>query len=195
MLTYNTQLERLVMPEYGRNVQKMVEYCMTLPDKEQRNACAAAIVRSITQLLPDLAKQGEIAKVWDHLAIISDFKLDIDYPAGCMTTPESLNSRPDTVPYGRTNVKHRQYGRLLEAMIEYAATLSPEDGRDDMVFDIANQMKKAIVNATGEDVDDRKIFDDLLNMSNGALRLDPETTVLMRYEPAPQPTGKKKRKK
>lgn len=194
MLTYNTQLERLVLPEYGRTVQKIVEHCMTLPEKEERNACATEIVRCITNILPEMKNAEENAKLWDHLAIISGFKLDIDYP-GEGIKAENLATRPEPVAYGRTNPRRRQYGKLIETMIDYCSNLEPSDEQLNMATEIANQMKKSIVNATGEDVDDARIFEDLANMSGGRLLFNEETVRLHDYLPAPQAPGKKKKKK
>ena len=94
MLTYNTQLKKLVLPEYGRNIQQMVDHCLTIEDREERTACAYSIINSMGNLFPQLRDVDDFKhKLWDHLAIMSDFKLDIDYPCDIIR-PENLESRP-----------------------------------------------------------------------------------------------------
>lgn len=195
MLTYNTRLERLILPEYGRTVQKMVEYCMTLPTKEERTVCAEAIFKCISNIIPELKNSPEESiKVWNHLAIISGFKLDIDYPCEILDE-EKLHSRPSTVPYGGGALAYRHYGRLIQAMIDYVASLEEGPERDSMAEDIANQIKKTLVVASGEEVEDSRVFDDLAQLSHGAIRISTEELTLKEYKVAPQPAGKKKKKK
>ena len=98
MLDYNTQLKKLIMPEYGRNVQQMVDHCVALKDREERTRCANTIINIMGNLFPHLRDVDDFKhKLWDHLAIMSDFKLDIDYPYEIIKK-ENLYTRPDTVP-------------------------------------------------------------------------------------------------
>ena len=117
MLTYNTQLKKLVLPEYGRNIQQMVDHCLTIEDREERTACAYSIINSMGNLFPQLRDVDDFKhKLWDHLAIMSDFKLDIDYPCDIIR-PENLETRPDRIDYQLSPIKMRHYGKSIELMI------------------------------------------------------------------------------
>ncbi len=108
MLRYNTQLERLKLPEYGRNIQNMVEHCLTLTDRDERNACARSIIEAMIRLTPQAKNDPDhTRKLWDHLAIISDFRLDIDYPFD-QVEKDTLQSTPERVAYGLQNIRSRR---------------------------------------------------------------------------------------
>ncbi|MDE5785507.1 MAG: DUF4290 domain-containing protein, partial [Duncaniella sp.] len=142
MLTYNTQLKPLRLPEYGRNIQQMVEYCVSIPDREERNLCARAIIRAMGNLFPALRDDPEAApKLWDHLAIMSEFQLDIDYPYE-VVSPDSLRSFPETVRYPGAFIPMRNYGKLIVDMVARAAEMPEGEERDEFVMLVANQMKK-----------------------------------------------------
>lgn len=195
MLTYNTRLKRLAMPEYGRNLQQMVDHCLTIEDREERNLCARSIIRAMEQLFPELKLPENAHKVWDHLAIMSDFKLDIDYPED-VVKPDDLTTTPEKVPYDQGVIRQRHYGRIIEQMIAKAAAMEPGEERDDFVMLLANHMKKQMLALNPDGVDDRKIFADLAMYSKGELRLDPETHRLHEFQEMPKPqTGKKKKKR
>ena len=194
MLTYNTRRKQLVLPEYGRNLQRMVDYACTLENRDERNACARTIIRTMETLFPELKQPENSHKVWDHLSIMSDFKLDIDYPEGVVKA-EELDTKPQEVPYTQSKINHRHYGKILEEMIEKAAGMAPGEARDEVVLLLANQMKKMMLAVNSDGVDDRRIFADLAAISHGEIRLDPETTHLNEYREIPQPQGKKKKKR
>ncbi|MBO4380032.1 MAG: DUF4290 domain-containing protein, partial [Muribaculaceae bacterium] len=104
MLSYNTQLKKLILPEYGRNVQKMVDYCMTIADREERNACARTIIKTMASLTPDLKDVEDYeSKLWYHLAIMSNFELDVDYPCEIIAK-ENVNAVPNRIDYSRPNM-------------------------------------------------------------------------------------------
>ncbi len=195
-MTYNTQLKPLRLPEYGRNIHQMVEYCISIPDREERNVCARSIIRAMGNLFPALRDDPEAApKLWDHLAIMSEFQLDIDYPYE-VVTPDSLRTFPDPVSYPGTFIPLKQYGHLVLEMIAKASAMPEGEERDQLVLLIANQMKKLQMQVNKDGVDDIKIFKDLAEISHGAIRLSPDTVVLNEYKLAPAPaTGKKKKKK
>lgn len=195
MLTYNTRLKQLVLPEYGRNLQSMVDHCLTIEDREERNACARTIIKAMESLFPELKQPENAHKVWDHLAIMSDFKLDIDYPDE-VVKPDDLRSLPEKVPYNQSPVQLRQYGKITQQMIEKAAAMEPGEQRDEIVMLIANHMKKQMLAVNPDGVDDRRIFNDLAIFSKGAIRLDPATHRLHEFQELPKPqTGKKKKKR
>ena len=198
MLTYNSQLKQLVLPEYGRNIQQMVDHCVTIEDREERNRCAYSIVQIMGNFFSQMRDQADFKhKLWDHLAIMSDFKLDIDYPYP-VVNEANLETRPEPLHYQLENIKYRHYGKIIERMIERAAQYPEGEERDALVMLLANHMKKLIFQISKEDVDDVKIFKDLAHYSHGAIRLDPSTHVLHEFKEAPQQpqtTGKKKKKK
>lgn len=196
MLTYNTQNERLKMPEYGRYMQEMVKHCMTIEDRDERNRCARTIVSSVCNLNPALSSNDDFKKkLWDHIAIMSDFKLDIDYPYE-VVQEEALHTVPENVEIPHGNIRHRHYGKYVEDMIAKTIAMPEGDERALLEVLIASHMKKAMLAVTSEGVDDERIFKDLYNMSRGTIRLSSETTHLHEFQEAIQPkTSKKKHKK
>lgn len=197
MLLYNTQLKKLILPEYGRNIQNMVDYCLTIEDRDERNHCAYSIVDTMVTMFPELQNEADyVHKLWDHLAIMSDFKLDIDYPYD-VVKEENLESKPEPIHYALEKIKFRHYGKIIERMIARAAQYPEGEERDALVMLLANHMKKLIYQINNEDVEDCKIFNDLAYYSNGVIRLDPETHKLHEYQVIipPQSSGKKKKKK
>ncbi len=116
-MIYNTQKKKLIMPEYGRNIQNMVDHCVMLKDKEERRKCAYAVVDIMGNMFPHLRDVNDFKHIlWDHLAIMSDFKLDIDYPYE-VVTKEDLNTAPGKLNYSRPTMKYRHYGKLLDEKI------------------------------------------------------------------------------
>lgn len=195
MLLYNTQLKKLILPEYGRNIQQMVDYCMTIEDRDERTHCAYTIIDTMITMFPEVRNEADYErKLWDQLAIMSDFKLDIDYPFD-VVKEENLETKPEPIHYELEKIKFRHYGKIIERMIARAAEYPEGEERDALVMLLANHMKKLIYQINNEDVDDRKIFNDLYHYSRGAIRLDPETHKLHEYQVVAQPqaTGKKKK--
>lgn len=193
MLTYNTQEKPLRLPEYGRTIQRMVDYCLTIEDREERTRCAATIVDTMGQLLPSQSSPEETErKLWDHLAIMSDYKLDVDAPFETIKAGQ-FEPQPEPIPYREENFRYRHYGRFIERMIATALTIEDPEARLDLAILIANQMKKMMLEVT-LDVDDSRIFSDLAMLSKGELRLSPEEVTLNEYIPAPSATKKKKKK-
>lgn len=196
MLTYNTQLKRLILPEYGRNIHQMVDHCLTIEDRDERTRCAYSIINSMAKLFPKIKEEENYQqKLWDHLAIMSDFKLDIDFPVETVKA-DNLNLRPDKVPYTSGHIRYRHYGKDVELMINKAMGMELGPERDDLVLLIANHMKKLLTGVNADGVDDAKIFKDLAEYSHGELRLDPQTTRLHEFKiVAPANNGKKKKKR
>lgn len=196
MLSYNTQLKHLALPEYGRNIQRMVDHCMTIEDRQERTRCAYSIIASMANLFPELKNGGEYDhKLWDHLAIMSDFKLDIDYPCEVIA-PDNLHSKPSKVPYTNNSVRYRHYGSNIVEMVNKASAMPDDDDKHALVAYLANHMKKLMLGVNKDGVDDTKIFNDLAEMSHGALRIKPEDLKLHEFKEVPVPqSGKKKKKK
>lgn len=198
MLTYNSQLKKLVLPEYGRNIQQMVDHCLTIEDRDERTHCAYTIVQNMANMFPQLRAETDYQhKLWDHLMIMSGFKLDVDFPFDDIIREESLDTKPDPITYELEPIQYRHYGKNIERMIERAAAYPEGEERDALVMLLANHMKKLIFQINNEDVEDAKIFKDLERYSHGVIRLDPETHHLHEYqvEKTTQPSGKKKKKK
>lgn len=193
-LPYNTKLKKITLPGYGRNIQKMVEYCLTLEDRDERTRCATAIVRAMEILFPgQKGEDPDNRKFWDHLALMSNFELDIDWPVDVIR-PEDVAEMPDLLPYDINNVKRRQYGALVENMVAIAADMEEGPVRDALVVLLASQMKKSLLNDQRDDVSDDRIYRDIFEMSDGRIRVDFDTCPLAEFNVV-QPVGKKKKKK
>ena len=200
MYNYNTQLKKLSLPEYGRNIQQMVDYCCTIPDKDERTRCAYTIIKTMGNIFPQLRDEADYKhKLWDHLAIMSDFKLDIDYPYE-IVKEENLETKPEPVKYKLEHIKMRHYGKIIERMIERACEYPEGKEKDALIMLIANHMKKVIYLINKEDVEDAKIFKDLAFYSHGKINLDPATHSLHQFKEAttataPKNASNKKKKK
>ena len=170
-MRYNTRKEKLILPEYGRNIQNMVDHCMSIEDREERTKCAYTVIDIMGNMFPHLRDVNNFKHIlWDHLAIMSDFKLEIDYPYEVITK-EDLYSAPDKVEYSRPTMKYRHYGKILERMIKIAAGMEEGDKRRYLVRLLLIQMKKSHAQWNKE-VDDAKIFHDLYELSGGRIKVD-----------------------
>lgn len=170
-MKYNTQNEKLNLPEYGRNIQNMVDHCLTIEDREERKKCAFAVVEVMGNMFPHLRDVNDFKHIlWDHIAIMSDFKLDIDYPYEVITK-EDLFTTPDKLEYSRPTMKYRHYGKILEKMIDIAADMDEGDEKEQLISQITAQMKKSYIEWNKE-VDDQKIIEDLYELSDGKINLD-----------------------
>ena len=177
-MKYNTQEKRLALPEYGRNIQNMVDYCVTIEDREERKRCANSIINVMGNMFPHLRDVNDFKHIlWDHLAIMSDFKLDIDYPYE-IVKKEELYTRPARIPYNNSRIRYRNYGKTLELMIRKATEYAEVPEKDQLVRLLATQMKKSFLTWNKESVDDRKIFKDLDELSGGNIVLDEEVHKL-----------------
>ncbi len=178
-LDYNTQLKNLRLPEYGRNIQRMIDHALTLEDREERTRCAQTIISIMGNLFPHLRDVPDFKhKLWDHLAIMSDFKLDIDYPYE-LVQPEKLASKPEKVPYSTGSIKVRHYGRYLEELLDKAMAMEEGPERTRLIELMANHMKKSIFSLNREIVEDQKIYDDLKLLSGGKVQVNEETVKLI----------------
>jgi hypothetical protein len=198
MLTYTNHLKKLILPEYGRNIQQMVDHCLTIEDRAARTACAGAIVRAMTALFPNNTtdREGYLRKLWDHLFIMSDFRLDVDVPFEPVR-PETFEGRPEPMPLpGHAKITFRHYGSIIEEMIAKAAEMPEGPERTELVYLIASQMKKSRLAIDRDGSDDERIFNDLHYLSKGAINVPRGAMVLAEYKAqAPQPAGKKRKKK
>lgn len=197
MLTYNTQLKKLVLPEYGRNIQQMVDHCMTIADKEERTKCAYSIINTMGNLFPNLRDDEEFKhKLWDHLAIMSDFKLNIDYPCEVINA-ENLTTTPQRIEHLDSSIKLRHYGKYIELMVAKISTLEHSEEKNTLILLVANHMKKMQLAINCDGIDDAKIFKDLYELSNGLIKLDTENYHLHQFKEihTHQASNKRKKKK
>jgi hypothetical protein len=168
---YNTSRSKLVLPEYGRNIQNMVEYMMTVKDREERNKLAYSVINIMGNMNPHLRDISDFKhKLWDHLAIMSNFKLDIDSP---YAKPEAklLNTKPKRIDYKTSEIKYKHYGRTLEMLVKAAAEYPEGDEKEQLIKIIANHMKKSYLTWNREVVTDGEIFKDLKLLSEGKINI------------------------
>ncbi|MDR1779454.1 MAG: DUF4290 domain-containing protein [Tannerella sp.] len=178
-MKYNTAKDRLLLPDYGRNIQDMVNHCMTIKDRDERNLCANSIINIMGNMFPHLRDINDFKHIlWDHLAIMSDFKLDVDYPYE-VVKKENLYKRPPRLDYGKTSFRYRHYGKILEQMIKKAKELEPGEERDALVNLLANHLKKSFMTWNKDTVTDRKILKDLYELSDGTFSLSEENCKLV----------------
>lgn len=176
-LEYNTQREKLIISEYGRHIQKMVDYAASLSDRKERQQMAEGIIDLMGELNPHLRDVDDFKhKLWDHLFIMSDFKLDVNSP---YEKPEldKLFEKPEPLAYPNNKIRFNHYGKVVEMMIEEASTMEKGDLRDKLTLAIANQMKKSYVKWNRDSVEDKLIFKQLEQLSNGKLFLAEETEL------------------
>lgn len=194
-MKYNTQEKRLPMPEYGRAVQKMVDHAVSIEDRDERQRCANTIVAVMGNMYPQLRDMPDFKhKLWDHLAVMADFKLDIDYPYE-VASPETLHTTPQRIEYPKGNIRYRHYGRCVEEMMKKACAMTDGEERDQLLRLIAAQMKKEYILWNKDSVEDEKIVEDIKEYSNGAISLDAEQLNLGVYRaPALQQSKNQKGK-
>ncbi len=167
------------LPEYGRSIQNMVDHALTIEDRAERQRCANTIINIMGGMFPHLRDVPDFKhKLWDHLAIMSDFKLDIDYPFEVIPK-NNLDAKPEPVPYPCTKIRYRHYGRTLEVLIQKACEFPEGDEKQNLVALICNHMKKDYMTWNKDTVDDRKIADDLYELSGGKLQMTDEILKLM----------------
>lgn len=169
---YNSTRNKLILTEYGRNVQNMVKYICNLDSKEERNRYAQVVIDLMGFLNPHLRDVADFKhKLWDHLHIISDYKIDVDSPYP-KPTPESIHIKPQPLNYPNQRIRAKHYGKTIELMIERAKAIEEPERKRHMVQSIANFMKMAYVQWNKDSVSDEIILNDLASMSRGELKLD-----------------------
>jgi len=177
-IQYNTERSHLIIPEYGRHFQKMVNHAVSIEDKEERNKVAKSIIAVMGNLQPHLRDVPDFQhKLWDQLFIMSDFKLDVDSPFP-ITTKEELRQRPDPLEYPQNHPKYRFYGNNIKRMVDVAISWEKGDLRDGLEYAIANHMKKCYLNWNKDTVEDAAIFAHLKDLSDGEIDLAPKGEAL-----------------
>lgn len=167
-MDYNTQLKKLALPEYGRNIQNMVDFCLTIEDPNERKKCANTIINIMGNMFPHLRDVNDFKHIlWDHLAIMADFKLDIEYPYEIIKK-EDLYSKPGKMEYSTPSMHYRHYGKTLEKLIKLAADYPEGKEKEQLVYLVLTHMKKTYVQWNKE-VEDPKLFQDLYELSERKL--------------------------
>ncbi len=170
-LEYNSERSKLIIPEYGRHLQKMVEYAVSLKDDAERNKVAKSIIAVMGNMNPHLRDVPDFQhKLWDQLFIISDFKLDVESPFP-KPSKEILEERPEPMAYPQNYPKYRFYGNNIKKMIDEAVKMEEGDLKEALIYSIANHMKKSYLNWNRETVEDDVIFNHLTELSNGKINL------------------------
>ena len=194
-LDYNTQREKLIMPEYGREIQKMVEYACELPTKEERLKCAKTIIRQMENKNPQLSENADYEQtLWDHLYLMSHRELDIDWPFD-VSEADKILSKPEPMKLPNSNIRLRHYGHLVEELFEQLKTMPAGEERDALVRKTANQMKRDMMTWGHGSIEDEKVADDLARYTAGKIQHDLSSFHFDQDQGSTQSEGKRNKKK
>ena len=174
-LDYNTQREKLALPEYGREIQRMVDHAKTLPDKKERQRCAQTIVAIMDRMFPQNRQNADYKhKLWDHLALMSNFELDIDWPYDSHQAAD-ITTRPEPMPYPMKDIAVRHYGYMVFELFDKLKQMPPGKERDELARVTANQMKRNLMLWSHGSSDDEKVASDLARFKKRKIQLDLST--------------------
>ena len=174
MMEYNTLKEKLIMPEYGRHVHLMVQHAIRIEDRDTRNNAAQTIIGIMSNLMPHLRETPDFRhKLWDHLFIISEFKLDIDAPYPPPSHAEMVE-KPNTVPYPQSHIRQKHYGKILVDMIRETSKLEDCPQRDHLIQLLATQMRKSYITWNRSEINNEQIVQDIWDISDGKIVLNPD---------------------
>lgn len=177
-LEYNTEREHLIIPEYGRHIQKMVNHAIEIENREERNKVANSIISVMGNLQPHLRDVPDFQhKLWDQLFIISNFQLDVDCPYPVITK-EQIEERPEPLLYPQNFPKYRFYGNNIKRMIDVANSWEDGEEKEGLIFTIANHMKKCFLSWNKDTVEDSVIFQHLEELSGGRIDLRDKGEIL-----------------
>lgn len=193
-LDYNTQREPLLLPEYGREIQKMIDHAVGLPDRDERLRCAKTIVKLMETKVPHIRENEDYKQtLWDHLYLMSRKQLDIDWPYD-ISHAEQILTKPQPMPLPKDGIRMRHYGRLVEELFEKLKQMPAGAERDELVRLTANQMKRDLAQWGHGTIDDEKVADDLARFTDGVIQLDLSRFRFDRL-PAPEEQVKKNRRR
>ena len=196
-MKYNTQREKLQMPEYGRGIQQMIEYAVTIEDRAERQRCAESIFSVMMDMQPQLREQPDYKhRIWDHIAYISNYRLDIDYPFE-ITRLGNEAQKPEPTKYPMKEIRQRQYGHLIEEALKLLAEMPEGEARDELLAQVANQMKQSLFIWNRDAMDEEKVESDIAHYTGGKVKLDLENFHFAPVQTLPRQDGggKKKKKK
>jgi hypothetical protein len=194
---YNSSRNKLILPEYGRNVQKLVEQAVLIEDREERGKFVQKIIELMGRMYPYLRDLRDFKhKLWDHLVIMSNFRLDIESPYP-MPQAEAYFEAPSKIPYSNKNFKYKHYGKTIGKVIAYAIELPEGEKKNTLIGLTANHMRKLYLTWSKDIVDDKEIFEHIRELSRGKLDI-PEgmtlsTAKVHQQRPAPPTNYAKKR--
>ena len=192
-LDYNTQREKLILPEYGREVQSIIDYAVALPNRAERQRCANAIIAIMERMMPQTQNTPDHKhKLWDHLALMSGFKLDIDYPYD-ISEAKKMMARPNPMPYPMKRIPVRHYGNMMFEIFDILKSMPAGAERDELARLAANQMKRDLFQWGHGSSDDEKVVSDIVAYTGGKIQLDLGKCTIARPE-AREPERKRKRK-
>ena len=181
-LDYNTKRETLLLPEYGREIQRMVDYAIGCPTRDERNACANTIVRMMGTKVPNATETNDgVRALWDHLYIMGRGQLDIDWPYD-MSEAVKITQKPQPMPIRKNHVKLRHYGHLVEECFDILKTMPNGRERDKLIYLTANQMKRDLAIWGRGIMDDERVADDLARFTDGCVQLDINNMQLERVQ-------------
>ena len=187
-LDYNTMREKLVLPEYGREIQQMVDYCVQLEDRKERQRCAESIIKIMDRMFPEnRGLENHEQKLWDHLAIMSNFQLDIDYPFD-VSNAAKIAKKPETVEYPNLRIPVRHYGAMLFEIFEKLKHMEPGKERDELVKLTANQMHRNLMQWSHGSCDEQKVAADLARFTDGKIKRAPKHFV---FETGKEPPARR----
>lgn len=167
------------MPEYGRGVQQMVEHCKTIEDRDERLYCARTIITTMASMAEQTADKEDFQKkLWNHLAAIAQYELDIDYPVEIERLDDE-SFRPDALPYPQQRIKMRHYGAIVEHFSDSLADMEATPQRDELVRMLANHMKRDLSNWSTDSMSDEKVADDLAYYTHGQVQLNTTLSPLI----------------
>jgi len=190
-LEYNTGRTKLIIPEYGRHIHKMIDHALSSNDIKDRNKVAKAIIGVMGNLNPHLRDVPDFQhKLWDQLFIMSDFNLDVDSPFP-KPVKEVYSQRPEKLNYPQSFPKYRFYGNNIKRMIDVAIEWEDNEMKKQLVYVIANHMKKCFLNWNKDTVEDDVIFNHLDELSGGKLKIDPSLKPLSESQSLIKLTNKK----
>lgn len=194
-LDYNTQREKLVLPEYGREVQQMVDYCVGIADRAERQRCANTIIAVMERMMPHNYENKDFRhKLWDHLALMSGFRLDIDYPYD-ISEAHQIQKKPSPMRYPMKRIPVRHYGNMMFEVFDMLKDMPKGAERTELIRLAANQMKRDLILWGHGSSDDEKVASDLADYTDGKVQLDLDTFKFDRTDTQIRNNEKKQRRR
>jgi len=185
----------LQMPEYGREIQKMVDHAVTLASRQERLRCAKTIVKQMENKVPQIRENANYEQtLWDHLYLMSHKQLDIDWPCD-VSGAETIHTKPQPMALPQTSIRLRHYGRLVEELLDKLKNMPQGKERDELTRLTANQMKRDLMQWGHGSADDEKVADDMARLTDGAIQLDLSYFRFERVAPANEPVKRNNKKR
>lgn len=196
-MTYNTQREKLILPEYGRAIQEMVDICLQIEDRQERQRCAETIIDIMVTMNPNVSQQPDYEhKLWDQLAILSNYQLDIDFPYEVVRA-EEITARPKPLKYPMQRIRYRHYGHLTEDFMKVLKNMPEGEERERLTSMMANFMKRSLYNWNRDAMDERKVRADVESYTDGQVTIPNDfryASVSNGHLPGSNASKKKRRK-